>query len=244
MKEASLQNSPLDRLPTCDTLDGYVADLSQGYHLHGADVLARLQQGVTGGFAGLVLLTLTGEEPTPAAVVRLERALQLASRMDIGEAPCHVARLARIQRAAPHSVASAASINLANRARSILQMSQPLLAWIEDPRQNPLLGERPRRGGEAHQRIDYKRLLRGFQDELLLALQEYEPGMDECLVALLHVSGLTQPWQMEAAMTMAGLPLAMAEAFFAPARLMAYPVNLPRFEYAAGEGDGSCGEAG
>lgn len=223
----SISDSPLDFFPCVETLDGYVSDLSQGFKIHGEDMMRRMSQGAS--FSQMVLLTLTGELPSPMQVTRYERALQLAAMMDVGEAPCHAARLARVQRARPHSVASVACISLANRAQSMITHTEAMMAWVEDPsvgldpaRPHRLVGE---------QSVSATAALRGFRDELLCVLQEHEPSLDECIIALLHLSGLTQAWQKEAALTMAGIPMAMAEAFFAPARLSQYPVHVPRFEY-------------
>ncbi len=223
----TLTTSPLDHFPCIDTLDGYVSDLSQGYRIHGQDMMQHMSQGAS--FAQMVMWTLTGEQPQPHQITRFERALQLSAMMDVGEAPCHAARLARVQRAQPHSVASVACIGLANRAQSMLKHAEAMTRWIEDP-SHGLPVERARRTvGE--QPVTAKQALRGFRDEVLCVLLEHDPSLDECIIALLHVSGLTQTWQKEAALTMAGLPMAMAEAFYAPARLREYPVHVPPFEY-------------
>ncbi len=219
-------SSPLDRFSEQEVLEGYVAQFDEDeFYVHGEQVLEMMGRGAS--YSSMVLLTLTGERAEAAQVARFERALQLCAMMDIAETPCHVARLARVQRAESHNVASAACISLANRARSILDHTHELQVWLEVPDSElPMTREQRLGAGQF-----VKGALRGFNDRELVLLQHYNPSLDECVVALLHASGLTERWQKEAALTMAGLPLAMAEAFFAPARLKDYPVNVPEFEY-------------
>ena len=220
---------PLEEFTQQETLTGYVAHpTSDDFLIHGERVLDQMSQG--NSYSALVLLTLTGSAATPMQLTRFERALQLCAVMDIAEGPCHAARLARVQKANGHGVASVACVHLAHRARNIMDHTTALQAWMRDPSLE-LRADRPRRLEQDPGQVCVERALKGYPDELLSLLRERDPSLDECIVALLHVSGLTERWQKEAALTMAGLPLAMAEAFFAPSRLRDYPVNAPPFVY-------------
>lgn len=228
--QASHQASgPLEEFTQQETLTGYVAHpTSEEFFIHGERVLDQMSQGSS--YSALVLLTLTGKPAEPAQLTRFERALQLCAVMDIAEGPCHAARLARVQKAHGHGVASVACVHLAHRARHIMDHTTALQAWMRNPAM-ALRADRPRRLEQDPGDAYVERALRGYPDEMLAMLREHDPSLDECIVALLHVSGLTERWQKEAALTMAGLPLAMAEAFFAPSRLRDYPVNVPAFVY-------------
>ena len=225
-KLAAAAASPIQNFKSQDTLDGHVVDLSEGFKIHGHDILSRMCQGAS--FGQLALLTLTGSQPTPAEMTCFERALQLGAMMDVGETPCHAARLARAQQATPQGVASIACINLAQRACAILDRCEALHAWLAEERVD-LCAERSLEGHSAPS--EGVELLRGFHHPVLLELAALKPSREECLVALLHVSGLTQRWQKEAALTMSGFPVAMAEAFFAPPKLRQYPIRVPEFAY-------------
>lgn len=221
--------SPLDTFTTCDTLDGYVCDLSQGFFVHGHDIMRAMAAG--GSFSQFIFLALVGHMPSHAQRVRFERALHLAGQLDICDAPCHAARLARVQRAAPSDVLSVGCIALSQRARAILEHTTPLRAWLDDMTQ-PLSPDRQRCVSPPG--FDPQAVLRGFRDATLAALRSQEPDLHECLIALLHAAGLRLPWQLTSALVMGAIPIIMAEAFFAPDRLKDYPVNLPEYRYIGG----------
>lgn len=176
------------------------------------------------GFGEVIFLALTGEAPERAAGQAFERALIFAAPITIAEAPSHAAALARLCAAKPSSVAAVAAIGLAEQARFRLEELAPLLAWLREGREGPPPGAVPDpRTAALHD------VLRSV--DLEVDARDADLPLAAALVAVFHDLGLREPWQIEAAFTVARWPVAMAEAMSnAPGALGTYPIRLPPFE--------------
>ena len=197
-------------------------------HVHGYDVegdLARHYQP-----SDLLFLLLTGELPVAPASRAFAVALMFLAPVSVAHASTHAAVVARLCGAPASSTFGVAAIGVAEHARSLADEHTELIAWLRAPR-GPL-PDRFRARDEADlaavQRLEEALLPTGL---VVPALAE-RPSRDAALFMVLFAVGLKRRERLEAAILMARLPSAFAEALAErPTNFGNYPINLPRFAY-------------
>jgi hypothetical protein len=224
---------PLDRAPWPERLTARVVTPGPRPAIHGYDVEDDLALHYS--FAETALLALTGEPPTPEVGRAFEVALQFAAPAPLHEAPTHAAVLARICAATPSAIQGTAAIALAEQARALVAEQR---AWIE-----ALSGASGASGAGVaalcagavpdDERASVARLRRALHGVLDVPALAHDVGRTAALVAVFHACGLAKPKQIECALVVARLPVAVAEAFAAPAgSFRKYPaVDAPPIAY-------------
>lgn len=196
--------------------------------VHGYDVESDLARHY--GATDLVLLSLTGELPAPAARAAFEVAWLFLAPISVAHAGPHASVLARLCGATVSSTIGVAAIGLAEEARAMLAEHGELLrclrskaATLPERYQSFVTEER-----EAVERLRLALLRTGLS---VPALQQ-SPTRDAALLSVLFACGLRRPDQLQAAVTLARLPCALAEGFAErPTNFGNYPINLPPFVY-------------
>lgn len=220
-----MSGSPIDSMPTPETLEARVVrpgDAKGEPLLHGYGVQTDLAPHYAP--SEQVLLSLLGELPEPVQVRRFQVASAFASAVSARDASVHAAILARRYGSATPALVSVAAIVLAERARDEVE------AFLElrgDPGGEPpaaLVGVDD--GFVARLRDALSRV----EAELpVLARAAWRPTAALCLT--LEAVGLSEAWQLETALTLARLPVVMAEAMaHEPGDLHGYPIRQPPFE--------------
>jgi hypothetical protein len=155
-------------------------------------------------FAELVLIALTGEPPSKPKGALFNELLVHASIVHVGHASVHAAVLARLCDAPPAGLFAVAALGVG-------QQSHRELGASDDADSAPLADVLQRHGVE---------------------LAEPRESRAALLAAGFEASGLAQRWQQEVALSIARLPVAMAEAMAAsPGDFGDYPIRVPAFEY-------------
>jgi hypothetical protein len=211
-----------------DTLTARVVDGGPAPRIHGYDVQADLARHYS--FAELMLLSLTGEPPSPGAGRAFEIALAFLSPVSVAEAPVHAAGLARLIGADGTGVLASAAIGLAERARYLVAEHAVLLEWLDAPEgEHPALLD----AGSDEDREAVARLRAALAEtNLESSASTRRPTLTAALLSVLHAVGLKTAAQLEAAITFAALPAAVAEALSVkPFAFFSYPMNLPAFRY-------------
>lgn len=196
--------------------------------VHGYDVEADLAHHYR--VTDLVLLSLTGELPAPAASAAFEIAWFFLAPVSVAHAGPHASVLARLCGATVSSTVGVAAIGLAEEARALLVEHGELLrclrskaATLPERYQSCVVQER-----EAVERLRLALLRTDFR---VPALQQ-SPTRNAALLSVLFACGLKRPEQLQAAVTLARLPCALAEGFAERATNFGnYPINLPAFRY-------------
>ncbi len=179
-------------------------------------------------FAEVVLAALCGEAPDRAAGRAFEIALVWLSPLSAAHAPVHAAGLARLCGADTTGVAGVAAIGLAELARKVAAEHAELLSWLDEARGDPPDGFAPA-DDEDRRRSD---LFRAQIGNAGLELPGAELSPTALALCVLHRCGLRSREPIEAALVVARLPCAAAEALeVPPLRFDQYPINLPRFRY-------------
>jgi hypothetical protein len=196
--------------------------------VHGYDVEGDLA--LHYGHSDLVFLLLTGELPSTPVSHAFNVALVFLAPVSVAHASTHAAVLGRLCGAPPASVFGVAAIGAAEHARCFATEQDELLAWLRAPR-GPLPDRY--RARDAADRAAVLRLRAAVERTGLdvngLAL---EPSRDAALVMVLFACGLRRRERLEAAVALARLPSAVAEAFAErPTNFAGYPINLPRYVY-------------
>jgi hypothetical protein len=181
-------------------------------------------------FAEIVLIALTGAAPDRNTGRAFEVALAFLAPVPVSEAPAHAAGLARLIGADSAGVITGAAIGLAERARHILAAHSALIAWLHEPS-----GEFPTvaRSSDANQEASVARLRDALAETgLSFAVLSQHPTLISALLGVLYALGLTEIAQLEAALTIAGMPTTIAEALAVkPFAFFGYPMDLPAFRY-------------
>lgn len=230
--DPSLPPSCLDTREWQTSLRAHVVMPSSPPRLHGYDAEGDLARRGTSP-SELLLLLLTGELPSRAAVRALDVATTFLAPVLVGDAPAHAAVIARICACPTSAVVGTAAVATALRASRTVAAHTELLAWLPG-----IYGAPPESccGSSA----DAPRVARlraaiastGLEVPALV----HDLTSTAALLAVLHACGLDRAERMEVALTMAQLPCAVAEALcHTPADLSSYPVNLPPFRYEGGE---------
>lgn len=196
--------------------------------VHGYDVegdLARHYQA-----SDLLFLTLLGELPTSPVSHAFSVLLMFLAPVSVAHASTHAAVVGRLCGAPASSTFGVAAIGAAEHARSLLDEHAELIGWLRTQR-GPL-PEAFRGRGEADlasvQRLQQALATTGVS---VPALAE-GPSRDAALVMTLFALGFKRRERMEAAIMLARIPCAIAEALSErPTNFANYPINLPRFTY-------------
>ena len=220
--------SPFDAVEWPQKLKARVVTPGAAPRIHGYDVEGDLALHYR--FSDTVLLALTGELPDEETCRAFEIAMQLLAPTSVAEPPAHCGLLARLCGARTSGVLGATAVAAAEQAQFLVEGHADLVEWLERPE-----GDAPARhlASDDAERAAVSRLKAaiartGFACPALGAGSSREAA----LVALLHACGLRTAEQKQAAIAIARLPCALAEAFAAsPAAFKEYPMNLPPFEY-------------
>lgn len=228
MRQNPALRGPLETETFPDRLSARVVEPGPVPRVHGYDVEADLALYYRG--SDLVLLSLTGELPSPAASAGFEVASMFLAPITVAEAPVHAAVLARLCAAPSSSIAAVAAIALNQQARAVVAEHAGLFEWLRSGE-----GELPApfRSEDGEQAESVARLIcvlrvRGFEHAALAQ----RPKRLAALLLVLFACGLEQPEQLEAALVLARLPSTLAEALAEkPTNFSGYPINLPEYVY-------------
>ncbi len=227
LPDSVLEPGPLETTSFPAHLRARVVTTGARPRVHGYDVEQDLVRHY--GFVDLCALFLTGQLPADDHRRALEVALMVCAPVSVAHASVHSTVLARLCGATSSALIAVAALGLGEQARSELQGFQPLLRWLRHP-EGPLPDAyRAHQDDERAAVADFVALLPSSWDHSIL---RWGPTRRSLLVALLHSAGFRRLEQMEAWLTLARLPSALAEGFAErPANFANYPINLPTFEY-------------
>lgn len=196
--------------------------------MHGYDVEADVAKHYR--FSDVILLALMGELPSDEQSLAFDAAMTFLAPLSIAEAPTHAAALAHITGSRSSAIVGVAAIALAERARTIVADSAPLLRWLAtpgEPLDRAFFAEGPA-DQDSVQRLRDALATRGVR---LAALAE-PLSRQAALVVTLWLAGLKRPEQLETALVIASLPGVVAESHFhGVASFREYPMQLPEFVY-------------
>lgn len=224
-------SSPLEDAPWPTKLTARVVTPGPRPAIHGYDVEGDLARHYS--FAETVLLALTGDLPTPEQGRAFEIALQFAAPAPINEAPTHAAVLARICSGTTSSIQATAAIGLAEQARVFVAEHA---AWIE-ALSMPIRVVAPAYSAASDdERASVARLRSALEGTLDVPALTHDISRAAALVSALYAAGLKNAKQIECALVIAKLAVAVSESLATPARsFRAYPVLLPEIAYVDGE---------
>jgi hypothetical protein len=204
---------PLDDVAWPEKLTARVVTPGPAPRIHGYDVEGDLARHYS--WAETVLLTLTGELPSPAGLRAFEIAMHFLAPAPVNDAPTHAAIVARVCNVFTSALVGTAAITLAEQARHTVSSNTPAATLTSD--ESASVGR-----------------LRDALREAGLSVPGTEGavGRTEALLATLRFAGLDRPELQETAIVLARLPCALAEAFATPAHAYRdYPVQLPDVRY-------------
>jgi hypothetical protein len=186
-----------------------------------------------GRFSETILLALRAELPTVDECRAFELALTFLAPLSIADAPVHAATLGHICGARSSALIGIAAVALAERARHVLELHAPVLAWLEEP-VRPFPAEfRATSEGERASVARLELLFRSIAPGSAVFRQD--PSRMAALLGVLHFAGLRRLQQLEPAFVLASLAPTLAEAFAHDAgSFHQYPMLLPRIEYSEG----------
>ncbi len=222
------QRGPVDDVAWPEELAARVVLPGDEPRVHGYDVQSDLATHYR--FGETLLIYLGGEAPDQDRGRAFEIAMTFASVLDAGEAPAHAGIVARMCGAPASGVVAVAATALTERNRVIVSNHRELFAWLA-------LGDaalpstcRARDDGDRAATVRLRRALpASFANASVFSR---DPSKEACVIATLFACGLQRPEQVEAALTIATLASACAEAFAAtPGDFRGYPMNTPKFEY-------------
>jgi hypothetical protein len=219
---------PLEARQFPEKLTARVVTPGVAARVHGYDVESDLAHYY--GPTDLVLLSLTGELPTPAVRGAFEVAWLFLAPVSVAHAGPHASVLARLCGATASSTVAVAAIGLAEQARSLLAEHGELLHSLRSGAAT--LPERYQSvATEERDAVERLRLALRRTGVRVPALQQ-NPTRDAALLSLLFACGLRQSEQLQAVVVLARMPSALAEGFAERATNFAnYPINLPPYVY-------------
>ncbi len=228
MEEKNETRGPLDAGQWPTQLVAHVVTTGDAPRIHGYDVQSDLARHYSA--SEVVLLTFTGELPTPEALAAFEVATLFAAPMPISYAPTHAASLARTCAGTTSSILGTGTITLAEQARVLLRDHASWIAWIVAPVPG-VLPAVVRATAEDHAAV--LRLRAALKAKMASGVPalEHDITLDAALIATFHAAGLVKPEQIESAFVHARLPAVVAEAFRASANYNDYPLHLPPIHY-------------
>jgi hypothetical protein len=221
--------SPVDAFPVPERLTARVVSPDERPRLHGFDVHEDLACYYTP--TETLLLTLTGELPDLRQARMAEIALIFASPVRVCEAPSHAAVIARMLGGRSSGVLSLAATVLAEQLRTILGQHAGVTTWLR----GGAVGSPPQADCAADDstRSQVERLRSALRRSSAYPQPLDAPlAMWPAILTVLFCSGLTEPWQIEAALASCRLPVVLAEAMAVePGSFRDYPIRLPEFAY-------------
>jgi hypothetical protein len=221
-------SGPLEETSFPETLSARVVTPGDEPRIHGYDVERDLS--VHYRNAEIAFLSLTGELPTAEAAILFETASAFLAPVSVAHASTHSAVLARLCGASTSTTIGTAAIGLGEQARVLLDDHAELLVWLANP-----TATLPARYGatDAADRASVARLADSLgRHGISLPVLSLDPTRSAALIAVLYAAGITRREQMEAAVVVARIPAALAEAFGeSVANFRTYPTNLPLFQY-------------
>jgi hypothetical protein len=226
--DVARRKGPLDDAPWPDKLTARVVAPGDTPRLHGYDVEGDLARHYS--FVETVLLSLTGELPSPPQARAFEIALQFLSPATVNEAPTHAAVIVRICNVLTSAILGTAAIGLGEEARASLVQHEGWLRCLDAGATAAAAEWAPQSQAE---RASVERL----RDALLGAgvvvpILNGNIGRTPAILATLRFAGLQRAEQMEVAFVLARLPATLAEALATPSHSYRdYPVDLPAVRY-------------
>ncbi|QQR89069.1 MAG: hypothetical protein IPJ88_12705 [Myxococcales bacterium] len=182
------------------------------------------------GFTEIVFLYLTGELPTSEKAKAFDTAMMLQSPISVREAPAHAAMLARLMGSHLANVTGIGSVALTEWARSVTEQHQEFLEWLNKP--NKVLPACAYSDSSDSRQYREMLVARLAKENISIATLERSLSAEAARLAVFHWAGLVLPDQMLAALVVARLPCAIAQALsHLPSELMNYPANMPEFQY-------------
>jgi len=216
-----------------ERLTARVVDPGPVPRIHGYDVEGDLAAHY--GFAEIALLALTGEAPERPAGRACGIVMSFLAPVTTRLSSVHAAGLARLCGANGTGIAGVAAVGLAEEARELLAAHEELLCWLDGGGAPPAPAAFLSAGGDEARRVEgLVRLLdrAGFDASRLPG----GLGLVPTLLAVLRACGLRDPERLSAALVLARLPCAMAEALAVrPLAFGDYPAALPPFRYVEDE---------
>lgn len=214
-----------------EKLTARVIDRADGApRLHGFDVQSDLARHYT--FAETLLIALTAEAPDAATGKAFEVAMTFTSPTSIAEAPAHAATLARICGARTSGILAVTATTLAEQARSLCDDIEPAIPRLLIGSLNGMASKLAARDEAERAAVGRLRVALGDYVRRVPSIG-YDLRLDVALVAVLLACGLRRREQIEAAICIARLAPAYAEATAAtPGDHRSYPLDLPNFVYA------------
>ncbi|MCC6524250.1 MAG: hypothetical protein IT373_16445 [Polyangiaceae bacterium] len=224
---------PLDEVAWPAELPAHVMAPGPPVRLHG--YAAEDDLGRHYGATEIGYLALTGRLPSEAEAQSYDLALRFLATLPLTEGPTHAAVLARLS-GTPHAgVLSVAAVALAERARALVLGHEAWLAWLAAGTGTPPDGfaaAPAEPGGEGEDARSVARLAALLPDGFARAALARGPTRTAALLAVLHASGLREPWQLEHTLATAPLAAVVAEAMrVPPGAFRAYSMQIPPFRY-------------
>ncbi len=215
---APRRSGPLDDATWPERIAARVVEPGERPRLHGYDVEGDLARHY--GLADLVLLALTGELPSEQQACAFDVAMAFLSPAPVNEAPAHAAVIVRICDVLTSALVGTAAIALGEQARVLV---------VQHGADEPPLADDP----AERRSVDRLRETLRASGVLVPALERHRAmSRTASLIATLRFAGLERAEQIEAAMVLARLPSAIAEAFAMPSHgYRDYPVDLPAVCY-------------
>jgi hypothetical protein len=228
---ASGPSSPLDDAPWPNKLTARVVTPGPRPSIYGFDVEGDLARHYS--FAETVFLALTGDIPTPEQGRAFEVALQFAAPAPINEAPTHAASIARMCSGTTSSIQGTAAVALAEQARVLVTEHA---RWIAGLSGNIAGVDPEHRATSEAERSSVARLRSALEGKIDVPALAFDVSRSAGLLAAFHACGVKTGKQMECALVVAKLPVAVAEALATPARsFRKYPTLLPPIAYVDNE---------
>ncbi|MBI4953409.1 MAG: hypothetical protein HY908_15370 [Myxococcales bacterium] len=229
------QSGPLDEVAWPAELPAHVMAPGPPVLLHG--YAAEDDLGRHYGATEIGYLALTGRLPSAAEAQSYDLALRFLATLPLGEGPTHAAVLARLS-GTPHAgVLAVAAVALAERARALVCAHEPWLAWLAAGTGTPPDGFAATPGqaagaGAGEDARSVARLAALLPEGFARAALAQGPTRTAALIAVLHASGLCEPWQLEHTLATAPLAAVVAEAMrVPPGAFRAYSMQIPPFRY-------------
>jgi hypothetical protein len=219
---------PLESGTWPETLTARVATPGAHPRIHGFDVEADLARHYR--LSDIMLLSLTGELPADPLGRAFEIACAFLSPASVADAPAHAAVVARLCGATTSTTVGVTAIALGEQARWIVAEHADLVAWLTRG-EGPLPARYRSEDAADVAAVESLAAALAQVDLPVRALAE-RPTRMAGLLAVLHACGLVRLEQLEVALALARLPVAIAEAFANRATSFGeYPINLPEFRY-------------
>jgi hypothetical protein len=222
----------IDRVSFPDVLAAAVVDPSPDPRIHGYAVQADLGHAV--GFLDVAWLSLTGELPLDIEREALSRALTWLAPLHVGEGPTHAAILAKVAGAPDEIVPAIATVALGQRIAAELTELTELFVWL-GMRTGPAPAVVIEGAPTDAQRDAWKQLCgdmkRWFGAAHVLDVETPWRRVPAAY-ALLHLLGVRDAARLQALVTIARLPVMLAEAACTGSgSVMRYPTRTPPYLY-------------